>query len=206
LISYLSGHLKRKSRDDMKIVVDVNGVGYDVLLPQFVRRTFDDKEIGAPVELEIYYHVAERQPRPTLIGFNREHERTFFERLLHVADIGPMKAAKALVFSVSAVAQAIESGDVQFLTRMPEIGERTAQKMVATLRGKVAEWALLRDEGYTTPVAPEEDLQREALDVLVGLGYKRAEAREEVDQAMKRNPGVRTVEELLREVFKRGRM
>lgn len=205
MISYLSGHLKRKSRDDMKIVVDVNGVGYDVLLPQFVRRTFDDKEIGAPVELEIYYHVAERQPRPTLIGFNREHERTFFERLLNVADIGPMKAAKALVFSVSAVAQAIESGDVQFLTRMPEIGERTAQKMVATLRGKVAEWALLRDEGYTSPVSPEEDLHREALDVLVGLGYKRAEARDEVEQAVKRNPRVRTVEELLREVFKRGK-
>ena len=206
MISYLSGHLKRKSRDDQKIVVDVNGVGYDVLLPQFVRRTFDDKELGSPVELEIYYHAAERQPRPLLIGFNREHERTFFERLLNVSDIGPMKAAKALVFSVSTVAQAIENGDVQFLTRMPEIGERTAQKMVATLRGKVAEWALLRDEGFTTPAAPEEDLRREALEVLVGLGYKRSEAREEVEEAMKRNPGIRTVEDLLREAFKRGKM
>lgn len=205
MISYLSGHLKRKSREDQKIVVDVNGVGYDVLLPQFVRRTFDDKEIGSPVELEVYYHVAERQPRPLLIGFNREHERTFFERLLNVEDIGPLKAARAMVFSVSAVAQAIENGDVQFLTRMPEIGERTAQKMVATLRGKVAEWALLRDEGYTSLPAPEEDLRQEALEVLVGLGYRRGEAREQVEQAMKRSPRVKTVEELIREVFKRER-
>lgn len=206
MISFLSGHLRRKSRDDQKIVVDVNGVGYEVLLPEFVRRTFDEKEIGAPVEMEIYYHVAERQPRPLLIGFNREHERTFFERLLRVADIGPLKAARALVFSVSTVAQAIEDGDVRFLTRMPEIGERTAQKMVATLKGKVAEWALLRDEGYASPAAPVSDLQKEALEVLIGLGYKRGEARDEINQALKRNPGIRTVEDLLREAFKRGRI
>ncbi|MDP2726859.1 MAG: Holliday junction branch migration protein RuvA [Dehalococcoidia bacterium] len=205
MISYLSGRLKRKSREDQKIVVEVNGVGYDVVLPQFVHRTFDDKEIGSPVELEVYYHVAERQPRPLLIGFNREQERAFFERVLSVEKIGPMKAARALIFSVSAVAQAIEDGDVQFLTRMPEIGERTAQKMVATLRGKVAEWALLRDEGYVSPPSPEEDLRQEALDILMGLGYKRIEAREEVEKAAKRDPGAQTVEELIREVFKRGR-
>lgn len=210
MISYLSGHLRRKSRDDQKIVVEVNGVGYDILLPEFVRRTFDDKEIGDAVELEIYYHVGERQPRPLLIGFNREHERSFFERLLDVGDIGPVKASRALIFSVSAVAQAIEDGDIHFLTRMPEIGQRTAHKIVAALKGKVAEWALLRDEGYVTPPVPEKDeahadLKQEALDVLVGLGYKRGEAREEVEQALKRNTDIFNVEDLIREVFKRGR-
>ena len=205
MISHLSGRLLRKNREDQKIVVDVNGVGYDVLLPFFVRRAFDDKDIGAPVDLDIYYHVAERQPRPLLIGFNREHERLFFERLLSVADLGPVKAARALIYSVSAVAQAIENGDVQFLTRMPGMGERTAQKIVATLKGKVAEWALLKDEGYASPPTAKEDLRQEALDVLVGLGYKRSEAREEVEQAFKRDPGVKSVEELIREVFKRGR-
>ncbi|MDO8688935.1 MAG: Holliday junction branch migration protein RuvA [Dehalococcoidia bacterium] len=205
MISYLAGRLLRKNREDQKIVVDVNGVGYEVLLPYFVRRAFDDKETGDPVELEIYYHVAERQPRPLLIGFLRENERAFFERLLSVSDIGPMRAARALIFSVSAVAQAIEDGDVQFLTKMPEVGERTAQKIVATLRGKVAEWALLKDEGYASTPAREPDLRREALDVLVGLGYKRGEAREEVEQAFKRAPGVKNVEELIREVFKGGR-
>ncbi len=205
MISYLAGRLLRKNREDQKIVIDVNGVGYEVLLPYFVRRAFDDKETGDPVELEIYYHVAERQPRPLLIGFLRENERAFFERLLSVSDIGPMRAARALIFSVSAVAQAIEDGDVQFLTRMPEVGERTAQKIVATLRGKVAEWALLKDEGYASAPPRETDLRREALDVLVGLGYKRGEAREEVEQAFKRSPGVKNVEDLIREVFKGGR-
>jgi Holliday junction DNA helicase RuvA len=204
MICHLAGRLKRKSKDDQWIVLDVNGVGYEVLLPVFVRRTFDAKEEGSPVELEIYYHVSERQPRPLLIGFNREHERSFFERLLSVEDIGPARAARALIFSVSTVANAIEAGDVQLLTRMPEIGERTAQKMIATLRGKVAEWALLRDEGYATLPPVEEDLRAEALEVLVGLGHKRAEAREEIEQAVRRAPQVRTVEELIREVF-RGR-
>src|SRR5947208_2961557 len=141
MISYLSGTLKRKLPD--RVVVDVQGVGYDVFLPQFVMRSVQERPDGEQIEFEIYYHVTDRQLRPTLIGFTNGYEKRFFEKFITVEDIGPQKAARALVLSVSKIAQAIEAGDVSTLRKLPGIGDRTANKMVATLRGKVAEEALL---------------------------------------------------------------
>lgn len=190
------------------MVVDVQGVGYDVFLPQFVMRTVEERLDGEPIEFDIYYHVTERQLRPTLIGFGNETEKRFFEKFISVEDIGPQKAAKALVFSVSTIAQAIEEEDIELLRRLPGIGERTAKKMVATLRGKVAEEALLRDEGFAEEAAtrpagePISELREDTIDILVGLGHRRSEATSKVDAALKRRGAVTTQEELIREVYR----
>ena len=180
-------------------------MGYSVLFPVFVMRSLVDqgKKEGEEIELEIYYHVAERQPRPVLVGFNNDFERRFFQKLLTVEDIGPLKATRALTFSVSTIAQAIEERDAGLLQRMPGIGARTAQKIIATLHEKVAEFALLRDEGYTSmPPVAKADVREEAIGVLVGLGYRKAEATARVDEAIKRNLGAKDAEELIRGVFK----
>lgn len=206
MISYIHGTLKRKSAD--RVVVDVQGVGYEVFLPQFVARTVDERPEGEPVEFEIYYHVSDRQPRPTLIGFNNGYEKQFFEKFISVEDIGPQKAARALIFSVSTVARAIESEDITLLRKLPGIGERTAQKMVATLRGKVTEEALLRDEGFATlPPAEAEaelasELRDDGVEILISLGHRRSEALGKVDAAMSRNPAIASHEELLQEVYR----
>ena len=213
MIAHLSGTLKRLSKDSLKAIVEVeNGVGYEVLLPFFVKRALEEEALeGQHVDLEVYYYATERHPVPILIGFNREHEKTFFERLVGVEDIGPSKAASALVFSVSTIARAIEEGDTGLLRKLPGIGERTANKIVATLQGKVAEWALLRDEQYdTVPAAVREErgaLLDAVAEALVGLGYRRAEARAKVEQVLERTPSVKDEQELIREVFRseRGR-
>lgn len=206
LISYIHGTLKRKLPD--RVVVDVGGVGYDIFLPQFVMRTVEERADGEAIEFDIYYHVTERQLRPTLIGFNNGYEKQFFEKFISVEDIGPQKAAKALVFSVSTIAQAIEGEDIEMLRRLPGIGERTAKKMVATLRGKVAEEALLRDEGFAEVpgvalrVESGPQIREDTIDILVGLGHHHAEAASKVDGAMRRNPTVSSPEELIREVYR----
>lgn len=205
MISYLSGTLKRKLPD--RVVIDVAGVGYEVFLPQFVMRSVADRSEGERLELEIYYHVTDRQLRPTLIGFNNGYEKRFFEKFITVEDIGPQKAARALALSVSKIAQAIESEDVTLLRKLPGIGERTARKMVATLRGKVAEEALLQDEGFGTLQAPQlsetaSGLREDGVEILLNLGHRRPEAVSKVDAALKRNPSVTTPEELLREVYR----
>lgn len=206
MISYIHGTLKRKLPD--RVVVDVGGVGYDVFLPQFVMRTVEERPEGEQVEFDIYYHVTERQLRPTLIGFNNGHEKRFFEKFISVEDIGPQKAARALVMSVSTIAQAIEMEDISLLRQLPGIGERTAKKMVATLRGRVAEEALLQDEGFTEPtepaaaVVPSFSLREEGIDILVGLGHRHPEAVSKVDAALKRQPEIASTEELIREVYR----
>ena len=80
--------------------------------------------------------------------------------------------------------------------------------MVATLRGKVAEWALLKDEGYSTvPTAPARgDVQEEAVSVLVNLGHRRADARQKVEAAAKAVSSAKDPQELLREVFRQERV
>ncbi|PIU57721.1 MAG: Holliday junction DNA helicase RuvA [Chloroflexi bacterium CG07_land_8_20_14_0_80_51_10] len=205
MISYIKGTIRSFDRENSEVVVDVNGVGYEILLPMFVMRSLVDrgKQEGEEIALETYYHVTERQPRPVLVGFNNEFERRFFEKLIAVAGLGPAKAARAFVFSVSTVANAIESSDAQLLARMPGIGSRTAQKIIATLKGKVAEFALLRDEGYdSVPKVARKDISDEAIEVLTGLGYKRTEARAKVDEILEMKPDVKEVEELIREVFR----
>lgn len=204
VISYIHGTLKRKMDD--RVIVDVGGVGYDVFLPQFVMRSVDDRAEGEAIEFDIYYHVSERQLRPILIGFNNDHEKRFFEKFISVEDIGPQKAAKALTLSVSTIARAIESENVALLRQMPGIGERTAKKMIATLRGRVTEEALLQDEGFEEPSRAEpgapSELREDVVAILIDLGHRRSEAIAKVEAAMQRNPDVLDTEELIREVYR----
>ncbi len=205
MISYLHGTLKRKLLD--RVVVDVAGVGYEVFLPEFVMRTMEDLPEGEPIELDIYYHVTDRQLKPILIGFNNSHERRFFEKFISVEDIGPQKAARALNMSVSTIARAIEHEDVALLRKMPGIGDRTAKKMVATLRGKLAEEALLRDDGYAPlgpvhPSGPSSEVRADSIDILISLKHSRADAASKVDAALKRKPEVETVDDLILEIYR----
>lgn len=206
MISSLRGTLKRTLSD--RVVLDVGGVGYDVFVPQFVMRTLELRAEGEQLELDIYYHVTDRQLRPTLIGFNNGIEKRFFEKFITVEDIGPQKAAKALIFSVSTIARAIESDDVGLLRRLPGIGERTALKMVATLRGKVTEEALLRDEGFDDLPAPaggvtgRSQLREDGVEILMSLGMRQSEATVKVEGAIKRQPAVDSLDELIKEVYR----
>ncbi len=207
MISHLSGTLSKLRKDSLYAVVDVSGVGYEVLLPYFVKRTLEEQGEGQQVDLEVYYYATERHPKPILIGFMREHEKSFFERLVGVEDIGPAKAAAALVMSVSTIARAIEDGDVATLKRLPGIGERTASKVVATLRGKMAGWALLKDEGYDSLPSQArtqglEEIKEDVVLALTGLGYRRSEARARVEEVLDRSPNLKTEEDILREVFR----
>ena len=209
MINYLKGHIRRIYKEDGRVILDVNGVGYELLIPYFVMRGMeeDGRREDDEMEMEIYYHASERQPKPVLVGFKKEFERTFFEKLLQVEDVGVNTAARALVFSVSTIARAIEDGDTSLLVRMPGIGKRTADKMVAPLRGKLAEWALLKDEGYATvpTVVTHQDAKEEAVGVLVNLGHRISEAREKVEAAYQSGITTNDAQELLREVFRMDR-
>ncbi len=207
MITYLKGHIRTLERDPARAVVVCGGVGYEVTLPVFVEQSLanDRLDAGDELELEIYYHVTERQPKPLLVGFRRADEREFFEQLVQVEGIGPVRAAAALVFPVSVIAKAIESEDTAVLTQLPGVGARAAQKMIATLRGKVTATALLRDDRIPESRAASQvdDPRVEAIDVLISLGYRPVEARERVMDAVNRRPETADeVQELVREVFR----
>ncbi len=200
MITWLRGILLRREPD--RVVLDVGGVGYEVLLPAIVSRLLEEHPIGQPLALEIYYAVSERNPRPQLIGFLHEHERRFFEELIKVSGLGPNSAARALSHPVSRVAAAIEAGDAAFLQRLDGVGGRTAEKIVASLRGKVGVFALLQDEQPVPAAAGVPDLAAEALAVLSQLGYRRAEAQRMVEEALRAGPAPASTEELIQRVYR----
>src|SRR3989304_651793 len=99
MISYLKGTVRRFADGAGKIgLITRGGVGYDVTLPVIVWNSLKDAGIedGAELELEIYYHVTDRQPKPVLVGFRNLAEKGFFEQLIEVEGVGPNKASGAV--------------------------------------------------------------------------------------------------------------
>lgn len=204
MIGYLEGKILQKKDD--RVLLLTNHVGYEVLLPAFVMESMADKQTGDDVSFYIYYQQTERQPKPVLIGFNLEAEREFFQQFISVEDIGPLKAVKALNVPIREIARAIESKNVDALKQLKGIGNRTAQKIVATLEGKMDKFALIR-KAEKKEIVVVENLHEQVLDVLVNqLGHKMPDAKKMVMEAMHRNSSISTPEELFEEVYRGEKM
>ena len=200
MIGYLEGTLLKTGKD--RILLLSNQIGYEIILPAFVMDTVRAKNTGEPLSLYIYYQQTERQPKPVLIGFNLEAEKEFFQLFVTVEDIGPLKAVKAMTIPVRDIARAIENRDETRLRQLKGIGSRTAQKIIATLSGKMDKFALIR-KTEKIPSQEEIDITRPVIDVLVSqLGHRMADARKMIAAALDRNPGVRTPEELFDELYR----
>jgi Holliday junction DNA helicase RuvA len=204
VISYLEGKLLQNLDD--RIVVMAGGVGYEVMLPAAVRPSFRARRAGTDgdvVKLHISFHQTERNPKPNLVGFQSPLEKEFFELLITVEDIGPMAACKALSIDVSRIARAIEAKDAQLLCSLDGIGPRKADKIVATLNGRVGKFCLMPESGAEAAAVPEEDFRDEVVAVLVEqLGHTRTEAQRMVQSALKRRPEAASAEELFEEVYR----
>ena len=200
MIGYLEGKILKKEEE--RLLVLANQIGYEVLLPAVVMETLKTKTLGDTLSLHIYYQQTERQPKPVLIGFNLEAEKEFFQYFISVEDIGALKAVKALDFPVAEIARAIESNDVAKLTQMKGIGKRTAHKIIATLKGKMQKFALVsKSEKTVMPV--EEDMTKQVINVLISqLGHKASDAKRMVSEALTRNSTISTAEELFDEVYR----
>lgn len=201
MIGYLEGRLL--SREEDRFLVLANQVGYEVLIPPGIGSDLADRQPGDPISVFIYYHQTERQPKPVLIGFDSELDKSFFQLFITVEAIGPLKAVKALTVPVAQVAQAIENRDVAALSRLNGIGKRTAQKIIATLEGKMDRFLggdVMASGGDRSQ--PNEVLTSKVVDVLVDqLGYRVAEARQMVADAMARHPDIDQPEVLFDAVF-----
>jgi len=204
MIGYIEGKILSKETD--RILVLANQIGYEVLLPGIVIERMQDKNVGDEISLYIYYHQTDRQPKPVLIGFSLQAEKEFFQYFITVEAIGPLKAIKALTIPVGEIATAIETRDIHCLSGLKGIGKRTAEKMVATLQGKMERFALIpRKRAEISPL--EADFRQKVFDVLVTqMGHKSTEARRMIEQAMARNPSITEADMLIDEVYQGKRL
>jgi holliday junction DNA helicase RuvA len=208
MIASLRGRLRR--RLEGRVILESAGVGYEVVLPPVVAQGLDGLTAGdgadaAELHLVIYYHATRDQPRPVLIGFARDLEREFFERLITVKDVGPLVAARALVAPITDIADAIVRKDERFLRRLPGIGPQKCRNIVAQLEGKVAKYALLPREETPKPAPREEGDEVGTLvrDVLVRqMGLRPGEADQAIRDALARNPDIDAPEALFEEIYR----
>jgi Holliday junction DNA helicase RuvA len=198
MISKLKGKIEQIL--EYSLILKANHIWYEIFIPISILNTFKQ---GDEVELYTihYYHQDGNKLTPYLIGFRNEIEREFFEHLIGVSGIGPKMAVKALKYPVAQIAIAIDRGDERFLSTLPGIGRQRARQIIAKLQGRVGKYALVK-EGEKKPPAIPSDIREEALEILLKLEYKKKEAEEMIEQALIRNPGISSSEELLNEIYK----
>jgi Holliday junction DNA helicase RuvA len=192
-----------RGRSGVGIIVDVAGVGYEVVLPPIVEQALGQLNDGQPLDLRIAYVATRDNPIPVLYGFARDEERQFWDLLRSVSRVGPKSAARAMVLPINRIAEAIRDQNTHLVDSLPGISAASAEKIIATLRRKIEPFTLLEEVSGPEPPASNDELKRLATDLLVEMGIRRPDASRAVVKLLEADPPPQTVEEIVMEYFKR---
>jgi len=195
MIAFLRGRVLDKQPN--RIIVDVQGVGYEVHVP--LSTYYDIGDPGAEVAVRVYTHV--REDVLQLYGFLTDLERQLFERLIGISGIGP-KLAVAVLSGVESreLVMAVQRGDVARLTSIPGVGKKTAERIVLELRDRLSQ--LVMPVAEAAPAAAAGDrLRGDLVSALQNLGYHRAQADKAVESTLSSMPDA-TFEHALRQVLR----
>ncbi len=189
MIAHVSGVVAEKFGSS--IVVDVQGIGYEVAVPL---GDYEQVMLGEPAKLYTYHHI--REQAEELFGFSTLAAKKIFELLITVQGVGP-KAALAILSLGTAeqVRNAIANSDSVYITKASGVGKKTAERVVVDLADKVG---LPTHYQQTQPTQTELNMNDEALEALMALGYSLADAMkalEGVDQSL---PTAKRVTEALK--------
>ena len=176
MIAFVRGSVV--SRTQESVVLDVGGIGYEVVVPTRTR-------VGAiGDELTLYTHLHVREDSVTLYGFDSTDDRSVFELLLSVTGIGRRAISILSSISPAELRRAIMTGNLDRLVSVPGIGRKTAQRIVLELKDKLADVEDDSEVG-TGHDEPEGDARSEAAEALIALGFSPHEARRSVSLAIK---------------------
>jgi Holliday junction DNA helicase RuvA len=180
-----------------RIIVDVQGVGYDVLVP--LSTFYVLGEPGSGVTLKIHTHV--REDVIALYGFVTGLEQELFERLIAISGIGP-KLALAVLSGMEPpdLVRAIKAQDVARLTSIPGVGKKTAERIGLELKDRLPA-SVQAAADAARPSAPEDQMRADLLSALLNLGYQRPAAEKAIEKELKQSPDAR-FEDALRAVLR----
>ncbi|MCP4591708.1 MAG: hypothetical protein GY842_13290 [bacterium] len=187
------------------VVLDRDGLAREVLVPHYAVG-----ELAACRGREVTLHTLEYLEgnqstgnlTPRLVGFAYPDDKRFFVRFISVKGIGLRKALKALAEPVTRIAASIKNADTKALTRLPGIGTRAAQLIVAELRGKIDEFVHGADVVSAEDLAGLTSQQKDALDVLVAWGDARQDAERWLQRAAQIHPEIESPDEWVRAAYR----
>src|SRR3974390_2712612 len=179
-----------------QVTIDVNGVGYEVLIPL----SSYDKLPAPGQDVRVLTHLVVREDAHTLYGFMRVAERELFRLLIStVSGIGPKIALNILSgISVTAFRGAVANGDIKTLSQISGVGKKTAERIVVELRDKIGEAGAWEAASAQRALSPEDQRVNDAVLALMALGFKQLEAHDAVRRAQHSLGTQATVEDLVR--------
>jgi holliday junction DNA helicase RuvA len=155
MLAYIKGHIQNIT--DKSLIVNVGGLGYEVIAP--INTLLNQKE---NTEITMYLHTHVREDNISLFGFENMLEKNIFQKLISVSGVGPRSAITMLsVASAENIIQAIQSGQIEMLPKIPGVGRKTLEKLILELKDKFADYI----------IASESEDRKNARLALESLGY-----------------------------------
>ncbi|MEJ2647436.1 MAG: OB-fold domain-containing protein [Sedimentisphaerales bacterium] len=202
MIAQIEGQLIKLQTESC--LVKVGAVSYEIMLASYCVEALSGR-VGSEITLYTmeYYEgsLGGGNLIPRMIGFLNADEKDFFSKYISVKGMGIKKGLRSLNIPIASIATAIENGDEKVLLKLPAVGSRMAQQIIAELRGKLQDFALGAAEG-STEEAGFKPFQVEALEILIAWGEKRSEAIELIELARRKHPDVISAEELVPLVYR----
>src|SRR3989339_1196733 len=191
MIGFIKGKIDSKEKD--RIIVDVNGVGYEILIPNIERISPPGEEI----KVYTYFHVTDKSQ--ALYGFLSLEEKAFFLQLISISDIGPKVALTILSgMELGRLKSAIANGDASLLQTIPRVGKKIAGRIVIELKDKLKDSKI---DGGESSV--DDAMVQDVISALVGLGFNSTAARNAaVTSRSKFKENIPAIEEVIKEALK----
>jgi Holliday junction DNA helicase RuvA len=184
-----------------QVCVDVNGVGYEALIPL----SSFDKLPQPGGEVSLLTHLVIRDDAHVLYGFMTAAERELFRMLVNnVSGIGPKIALNVLSgINVTAFRGAVANGDVKALSQISGVGKKTAERIVVELKDKIGAAGAWEASSAQRSLSPEDQKVNDAVLALMALGFKQVEAHDAVRKTQATLGTGATVEDLVRACLKK---
>ena len=196
MIAHLHGVLAAKTVE--RIVVDVHGVGYQVVVPLSTYYALPDLQERVTLLTTMYV----REDTMRLYGFATPDEQGVFEMLIGVSSVGPRLALNMLSSLAAAdLRQAIAQAETRRLQAIPGVGRKTAERVVLELQDKMAALDLTAAGHNQLVVAEDEQVTRDVVSALLNLGYRQNEAEKAVRAARAKQDDSLTLETLLKDAL-----
>ena len=193
MISFIRG--KKIHIDPAKIIIEVNGIGYDINISLRTYSKLKDES-----EVFVYTHLNVKEDSHTIYGFNSESERNTFLSLLSINGVGPSTAIMILSsLSANELKKAIISSDTNKIKSVKGIGLKTAERIILELKDKVTFDDIDQDKFYDHI---DNTIKDEALSALSSLGISKNIVEKHINDILDRNNDI-SLEDLIKEVLKR---
>jgi holliday junction DNA helicase RuvA len=205
MIARITGLLIEVNAETNTVLLEAGALAYELMVPGYAISDLSAK-LNRTITLYCLEYIEGgamgSSMTPRLIGFPQREDKTFFNRFISVKGIGVRKALRAMARPLADIAYSIENGDAKMLTTLPEIGKRTAEQIIAELKGKMGDFALGATRVAGTAKHTLNEIEREAFEILLQLGEQANQAEVMIERVRQSGQKIETPSAMVQAVYR----